>query len=98
MVEAETHELYEKLSGDIYSSWLNAIKVNNILGPIIQIISAVGTVLVYWFGVKFIDDGTVTVGILIAFISYIGRFWQPITNLSNFYNNLLMAMASIEQF
>ncbi|HBR35141.1 MAG TPA: multidrug ABC transporter ATP-binding protein, partial [Firmicutes bacterium] len=36
-------------------------------------------------------------GVLIAFLSYIGSFWQPINNLSNFYNSLINAAAYIER-
>jgi ATP-binding cassette subfamily B protein len=95
--QPETREVYRQLSGDIYSSWMDAIKVNNLFWPAIEWIAAIGTVLIYWFGMRFLDQGTVTVGILVAFTGYVWRFWQPLNNLCNFYNSLLMAMASTER-
>ncbi len=42
-------------------------------------------------------ERSISVGTLVAFTSYLGRFWQPISNLSAFYNQLLVAMASSER-
>jgi ATP-binding cassette subfamily B protein len=95
--EPETREIYRQLSGDIYHSWMDAIKVNNLFWPSIELIAAIGTVLIYWYGIKFLDQGTVTVGVLVAFTGYVWRFWQPLNNLANFYNSLLVAMASTER-
>lgn len=95
--EPETRQVYRQLSGDIYSAWMNAIRVNNLFWPSVEWIAAIGTFVIYWFGMKFLDQGTVTVGILVAFTGYVWRFWQPLNNLCNFYNSLLMAMASTER-
>lgn len=95
--EPETRKIYQQLSGDIYSSWMSAIRVNNLFWPSIEWIAAIGTFVIYWFGMKFLDQGTVTVGILVAFTGYVWRFWQPLNNLCNFYNSVLMAMASTER-
>ena len=95
--EPETREVYRQLRSDIYSTWMNAIKVNNLFWPSIELIAAIGTVLIYWFGLQFLDQGTVTVGVLVAFTGYVWRFWQPLNNLCNFYNSLLVAMASTER-
>ncbi|NLC43999.1 MAG: ABC transporter ATP-binding protein, partial [Clostridiales bacterium] len=61
------------------------------------IIATISTVLVYWFGISFMDTGVVTVGILVAFASYVNRFWQPVNNILNFINSILVAMASTER-
>jgi len=95
--EPETNKVYNQLSQDIRSSWMKAIRVNNLMGPSSDIISNIAVALVYWFGVSFINDGIVTVGVLVAFSSYVWRFWQPVNNICNFYNSILMAMASTER-
>ena len=76
---------------------MDAIKLNNLFWPGIELIGALGVVLVYIFGVGSLDSNTVSVGVLVAFIGYVWRIWQPINNLANFYNSLLMAMASTER-
>lgn len=85
------------LNDSIKTAHMNAIRVNNAFGPLLNIIGAVGNALVFIIGVRMVISGQVTVGTLVAFISYIGRFWMPLTNLSNFYNQLLIAMASAER-
>ena len=97
VMQAETGELYNELSSDIFSTWMSAIKVNNLFWPGIELVGALGIMLVYLFGIKFLDGGTVTVGVLVAFSGYVWRIWQPINNLANFYNSLLVAMASTER-
>lgn len=95
--QPETGKLYNELSRDIFNTWMSAIKVNNLFWPGVELISALGVTLVYLFGIRFLDDGIVTVGVLVAFIGYVWRIWQPINNLANFYNSLLVAMASTER-
>ncbi len=91
--EPETAEIFEQLSGDLRKSWMDAIKMNILMGPSIEIIAAIASFLVYFFGVDMVGD----VGVLIAFGAYVWRFWQPISNLANFYNSVLTAMASTER-
>ena len=43
------------------------------------------------------DSRRVSLGVLIAFTSYTARFWGPINNLSNFYNQIVTAMAYLER-
>lgn len=91
--EPETGEIYQELSGDIRSTWLDAVKMNILMGPSIEIIAAIASFLVYFFGIDIVGD----VGVLVAFGAYIWRFWQPLSNLANFYNSVLTAMASTER-
>lgn len=91
--EPETGEIYQELSGEIRSTWLDAVKLNILMGPSIEIIAAIASFLVYFFGIDIVGD----VGVLVAFGAYIWRFWQPLSNLANFYNSVLTAMASTER-
>lgn len=95
--EPETAQVFHGLSTDIYGTWMHAIQVNNLLHPSVELIAAAAVVLVYGFGIRFIDQGAVTIGVLVAFAGYVWRFWQPMANLCNFYNSVLMAMASTER-
>ncbi|AEE95450.1 ABC transporter ATP-binding protein [Mahella australiensis] len=97
-VQEEVNEsIFLGLNDGIKTAHMNAIRVNNAFGPLLNIIGAVGNALVFIIGVGMVVGGEVTVGTLVAFTSYIGRFWMPLTNLSNFYNQLLVAMASAER-
>ncbi|MDY3280745.1 MAG: ATP-binding cassette domain-containing protein, partial [Eubacteriales bacterium] len=57
----------------------------------------IGTVLVYIFGVRFMQSDGLMLADLLLLLWYLGRFWEPLNTLSNFYNNLLSAMASMER-
>lgn len=88
--------IFRKLSNDYRNAWMHAIKVQNLLWPIIDNISITGIVTIYIVGIAWIGKG-VTVGVLVAFVGYIGRFWEPITNLGNFYNAIINAVAYLER-
>jgi ATP-binding cassette subfamily B protein len=63
----------------------------------VDITGAVGTALLFWYGVHLLSVGEVTVGLLVAFANYLGNFWTPISQLGQVYNQLLVAMASSER-
>lgn len=56
-----------------------------------------GMVLIYWYGIRLVSTNTITIGLLVAFVSYISMFWQPIMNISNFYNTLVTNLAGAER-
>ena len=75
-------------------SSLKATKIANILLPIVEVLTALGLGLVVIFGGQMISAGDVTTGVLIAFVLYIQRFFDPIRNLTMHYTQLQRAMAS----
>jgi ATP-binding cassette, subfamily B, multidrug efflux pump len=94
--EDENLRIFTDLNEQYRSSWMKAVAVQFSVWPIIDNISVVGVVLVYVSGVFWLK-GTVSVGVLVAFVGYIWRFWQPITNIGNFYNAIIVAMAYLER-
>lgn len=95
--EPENQRYFNDINLDNLRSWMKAIRVNSVFGPLVELTGAVGTAVVFWYGTYLLIQGHLTVGTLVAFTSYQGRFWQPISNLSNFYTTLLVAMASSER-
>ncbi|MBO4639980.1 MAG: ABC transporter ATP-binding protein [Treponema sp.] len=57
----------------------------------IDICWSVGTMSLYLVGIKFLGIDNVSIGTYVAFGAYVGMFWQPIMNLSNFYNQFVNA-------
>lgn len=96
--EEENMKIFNKMSNNYRTSWLNAIKFNLILPPTVDMISIITTSVIFTLGVCWIRGGAefMTVGIITAFSGYISRFWTPITNLGNFYNSLLTAISYLE--
>jgi len=95
--EKETLDMFSELASNSRTSWLSAIKVNNILWPIIELSWAFGTIIVYWYGIRLLDTGGITVGLLTAFAGYVGMFWNPIMNLGNYYNMLISSLTGAER-
>lgn len=94
--EEKNLEIFEDLGNQYRSAWLHGVRVRFILWPVVDNISTLTTAIIYVVGVSRLHDG-ITIGVLIAFISYIGRFWGPIINMSNFYNSIITAMAYLER-
>lgn len=97
--ERENTGIFNHLSANYRSSWMKAVMYNFIMGPSVDIISTLTTAFIYVLGVKMIlaPDMTLTVGVLVAFTAYIGRFWAPINTLAGFYNSLLTAISYLER-
>ena len=95
--EAENYDTFANVNDDIRKSWMNAIYLNNAFWPMMDITGTLGTCLVYFFGVRFMGDGGLLLADLLLILWYLGRFWEPLNSLSNFYNNLLTASASMER-
>ena len=79
---------------------MRAVKFNFLMGPSVDIISAVTTSFVYVIGIYSMLGGGksgITVGVLTAFTAYISRFWNPINTLASFYNSLLTAISYLER-
>ena len=97
--ENENNQIFNDLSRNYRKAWMRAVKFNFTMGPSVDVISAVTTSFIYVLGIRWIlaPDATLTVGVLIAFTAYIGRFWAPINTLAGFYNSLLTAISYLER-
>lgn len=65
--------------------------------PTIEALAALSTALIIWIGGGWTGSGLVTVGVLVAFLQYSRRFFQPISDLSEKFNILQAAMAASER-
>jgi len=65
--------------------------------PAVEFVAAIATGLILWYGGGFVMAGTLTLGSLVAFILYAGRFFRPISDMSEKFNTLQAAMASSER-
>lgn len=95
--EDKKSKSFIELVKEMMGAFMKAVKLGDLFWPLIEFSSGIGVVLVYWYSVKLIDKGNITVGTLVAFTSYIGMFWRPIMNISNFYNSLITNFAAAER-
>ena len=95
--EDENADTFRNVNSDIRTNWMKAVTINHIFWPALDMTGSIGTVLVYIFGVHFMQGSGLALADLLLLIWYLGRFWEPLNVLSNFYNSLLSAMASMER-
>ncbi|RED60374.1 ABC transporter ATP-binding protein [Cohnella lupini] len=95
--EKENIGFFDRMNTSNIRSWNLASALNQLFGPVIEITSAIGTLILLLYGTYLIQSGVMTVGVLVAFITYVGSFWEPITRLGNMYSQLLISMSSAER-
>ena len=78
-------------------AYVSAISLSFIFLPTVEFLGMLATGIVLWFGGRAVSTGGVTYGILIAFLTYVTRFFQPIQELSRLFTTLQSAMAGGEQ-
>lgn len=78
-------------------SFIRAVRLNDLFWPSVELSWGVGTVAVFWYGVHLLNTGEITIGLLVAFSGYISMFWQPVMEISNFYNTLISNMSGAER-
>lgn len=95
--EGETLETFDGLLDEHKESFLKAVRINDLYNPFIEIGWALSSFTMYYVGIKVIGIDSLSIGILLAFGSYISLFWQPIANLGDFYNQLISNVAAAER-
>lgn len=95
--EDENAEIFSELSGRCRASWMEAVKYSNLVWPGIDNISVWVRAAVFIFGLIIFGTGYTSVGVIVAITSYASRFWQPIMNLGNIFNNFINNIAYLER-
>ncbi|MBB6735247.1 ABC transporter ATP-binding protein [Cohnella zeiphila] len=95
--EKENIGFFEDMNSSNIRSWNFASALNQVFGPVIEVTSAVGTLILLLYGTHLIRFEGMTVGLLVAFITYVSYFWEPINRLGQMYSQLLISMSSAER-
>lgn len=95
--EPHTEHRFEDINRDHLEANLRSITYYALFFPVIEILTAVAFALILWYGGLNILSGTISVGVVAAFLQYARRFFRPIQDLSEKYNLLQGAVASSER-
>lgn len=95
--EEETSKAFDTLLEEHRSSFIHAIIYADAFGSVVDFCWGLGTICLYYVGVRLIGADAVPVGTLIAFGTYISMFWHPVMNLSNFYNQIITNISGAER-
>jgi ATP-binding cassette subfamily B protein len=92
-----TRERFSELNDAYLERSLYQIKIFGIFMPLLEVLSSVAVGLIIWYGGGQIIQDKMTLGMLVAFLSYMRLFFQPLRELSQKYSIVQSALASAER-
>jgi ATP-binding cassette subfamily B protein len=95
--EGKQFRKFDRANSDHYVAHVQNIFYYAVFFPAVEVIGAVAIALILWYGGGGILQGAVTFGVVVAFIQYADRFYQPVRDLSEKYNVFQAAMVSSER-
>ncbi|MDF2926183.1 MAG: multidrug transporter ATP-binding protein [Paenibacillaceae bacterium] len=95
--EQHNEGIFTRLAANFRKEWMRAQRFNMLIPFTVDNLSTFVTALIFLVGLVALDPKDVTFGVILAMSSYAARFWQPILNLSNLYNNFINAVAYLER-
>lgn len=95
--EKETEETFDELLAEHKNAFFDAVRMSDSFGSVIDFSWGLGCIFLYFTGIVVLGVDAVSVGTFIAFGTYLNMFWQPIHNISNFYNQLVTNIAGAER-
>jgi ABC-type multidrug transport system fused ATPase/permease subunit len=88
---------FDEINESNKDAHVDAMSLSFVFLPTIEFMGMLATGVVLWFGGVAVSQGEVTLGVLVAFLAYVTRFFQPIQELSQLYTTMQSAMAGGEQ-
>ena len=85
------------LNDTLLANVLKAARLMAIFGPTMDLISSLGTAMILGFGGYLVLSHQLSIGVLVAFLAYVTRFFEPIRDLAMRYQALQAAMAASER-
>lgn len=95
--ERENSRRFAKVNEAHYLANVRQIVIFAVFRPLVEIVSAVGIALLIWQGGAQVLSQTLSMGVLVAFLSYVQKLFQPVRDLSERYGIVQSAMASGER-
>lgn len=88
---------FDQVNRDNRMAYVDAMSLSFLFLPAVEFLGMLATGVVLWFGGQAVVQGELTIGVLVAFLAYITRFFQPIQELSQLYTTMQAAMAGGER-
>ncbi len=95
--QEEARRRFREANADYRKANMTTVTVSGIYFPAVELLAALGTALVLWYGGNRVLDTDLSVGVMVAFIGYLASFFDPIQQLSQLYNTFQSAMAALEK-
>ena len=95
--EKDEYKKFSGINSDYRLANIKSIFYYAVFYPSVELLSSIAIGLIIWYGGGEVIQGTLTIGVLFAFIQYTEMFFRPIRDLSEKYNIMQTAMASSER-
>jgi len=95
--EKHMDETFDQVNTDHLNAWLKEVNIYAVFRPSMNLIYSMTLALLIFFGGNNFIKGTVELGVMVAFITYIQQYFRPIFDLSEKFNIMQAAMASLER-
>ncbi len=95
--EDATQERFDEVNRNNRDANVAAMTLSFIFLPTVEFLGMLATGVVLWFGGMAVVGGELTLGVIVAFLAYVTRFFQPIQELSQLYTTMQAAMAGGER-
>ncbi len=95
--EESTAERFDEINRSNRDANIAAMRLSYIFLPSVEFLGMLASAIVLWFGGLSVIHGEITLGVVVAFLAYVTRFFQPIQELSQLYTTMQAAMAGGER-
>lgn len=95
--ERENYRRFERLNHEHYRAGMQQIRVMALFMPVVEALGYIGVAIVIYYGGNQVLNRAISIGTLVAFISYIRMFFRPIRDIAEKFNLLQNALASGER-
>ncbi len=90
-------EKLTKRSEESVEAALQARRIKALLSPVMDVVAAVGTALVLWYGASLVVANQMTAGSLVVFLLYLGKMFKPMQDLAKMTNAASKAAVGMDR-
>lgn len=95
--EAAAERQFEQANREYRDAYKLAIRYDAMLFALVELLGSITIALLLWYGGIKVLDAAISFGLLVAFIEYVQRFFEPIRDISTKYATMQQAMAAAER-
>ena len=95
--EKDNYRNFKRLNQENYLAGMKQVQIFAVFMPVVELLGAIAIAIVIFYGGGGVLAGSISLGALVAFISYMKMFFRPIRDIAEKYNIMQNAMASAER-
>lgn len=95
--EKECFDEFASITKDFRKYSVNSATLSSVYTPIVMLLGSIATSMVLWRGGAGVYSGKISLGTLLAFVSYATQFFEPVKQFARVFNEMLYSQASAER-